>query len=209
MSVDRSVRAVNNSRSSGVGSFGNSYVHNQADEDQFNIRTRASMGDEEALRRLDPTHPDNIPAATVKAVHEAALRADKAAQDRVETQKNADAFIAAHPELIDNKANAELLLNQARTMFGDGAITVDNWESAYQYMRTNTKFLKFDATELEKQRQLEAKKRYDAAQARVAERTFNPNANYDELSLEELRNRADEETRQQMQIAGERGGNGW
>jgi hypothetical protein len=40
----------------------------------------------------------------------------------------------------------------------------------------------------------------------VTERTFNPNANYDNLSLEEIKTRADEEMRQQMQRRGEEGG---
>jgi hypothetical protein len=209
MSVDRSVRAVNSSRSSGVGSFGNSYVQNQADDDQFNIKTRAAMGDPDAIAQLDPNDPSNISPETIKAVHAAALREDRAAQDRVETKKNADAFIAAHPELIDNTANAQLLLNQARTMFGDKEITVDNWERAYEYLRTNTNFLKLDAKEVENKRQAAAKQRYATEKARVAERTFNPNANYDELSLEEIRNRADEETRKQFELEAQRGGSGW
>jgi len=165
----------------GLGIYGNAHVPNPAQQDPFNIRTRAILGDPEALEKLDPADPENLTAEQIKAAHTLALRADRATQDRLETQKNADAFIAAHPELIDNKANADLLLNQALTMFGDGELTVDNWERAYQYMRTKTNFLKLDAKEVEKQRKAEAKQRYETAKARVAERTFNPNASYDDL----------------------------
>jgi hypothetical protein len=50
-----------------------------------------------------------------------------------------------------------------------------------------------------------AKQHFEAEKARTAQRAFDSNADYDTMSLEELRQRSDEE----MQRAGERGGNGF
>jgi hypothetical protein len=95
-------------------------------------------------------------------------------------------------------------------MFGDGVISIEMWEQAYQHLRHKTDFLKLDKKELEKQQAAASRQRYAearAAEAARTQRTFSPNANYDELSLEEIRNRADEQARHDMQLAGERGGN--
>jgi hypothetical protein len=210
MSTDRSLRADNNNRTSGVGTFGNSYIQNQADSDQFNIRTRAFMGNPEALEMLDPNDPDNISAETVKAVHEAALREDRATQDSAENKKTADGFVACHPEYVDNYANAQLLLNQMNTMFGPGLHTADHHEAAYEYLRNNTDFLKLDKTVVAAQQKQAVKQRYADSRAAEAKRITNlSEAELEALPLEEIRRLDAIERQQQLQLAGERGGNGF
>src|SRR5258708_1760573 len=135
-----------------MGSVGSYLRHipNSADKDPFNVGARVRLGDPNA--QLDLNDPDNIPAEHIKAAEKAALREDKSHQDLLETKANADAFISTHPELKDSEPNARLLLNQARTMFGeDGPITVDQWEAAYQHLRVKTDFLVFNAEALAKQ----------------------------------------------------------
>jgi hypothetical protein len=100
-------------------------------------------------------------------------------------------------------------------MFGEGLITVPMWEQAYQYLRTNTNFLKLNTKEVERQRQRDAKQRFDVETAR-----FNNDAwahSFDELSvaaqkeleslpIEELRRRATIAEQERMRRIGEEGG---
>jgi|SRR5579864_2349337 len=191
MSVDRSLRADNNPRSSGVGTLGN-----------YHIPTAQEM--------LDPDNPENLTAEQIRAAHTLALREDKANQDRLETQKNADAFVAEHPEWIDNQANSQLLVNQAKTMFGDGLLTVDNFESAYRYLREHTNFLALNKTVLAAQQKQASKQRYAAQRAAEANHITNlSEAQLEALPLEEIRRLDAIERQKQMQLAGERGGNGF
>src|SRR5215469_11143824 len=97
----------------------NRHVINQADLDPFNIRVRAFKDDNM------PDGPENAPAEEVKKWAEHFQSQDKARQELQETIKNADAFIAAHPELVDNEANGKILVNQANTMFGKGFHTIE------------------------------------------------------------------------------------
>jgi len=153
-------------------------------------------------------HPDvktRSTAEQVKADYEEALAANQAHLDGLENIKSLDAFAMGHKELCDTKANGELLLNQANTMFGKRAHTVEHFEAAYQYLRTETDFLKIDKTvEAAKQREA-AKQHFEAETARTAERAFNPNVDYDSMPLEEIRQRA-AETFQDEQATGNRGG---
>src|SRR6266849_5845245 len=98
---------------------------------------------DEMLRGSGPEQPS---AEAIKAAHEEALLADQAHLDRQETVKALDAMAMGHKELCDTRANGELLLNQANTMFGKGRHTVAHFEAAYQYLRTETNFLKIDKT---------------------------------------------------------------
>lgn len=198
-----------------MGSVGSylRHVQNSADKDPFTIATRAAIGDPNAiaqLEQLDQNDPDNVPAEHIKAAHEAALRADRTHQDLLETQANADAFIAGHPELKDSIANARLLLNQARTMFGEnGPITVEQWETAYQHLREKTDFLAFNADALAKQQKEASRQRYAESRAAEAKRIVNLSQDQlENLSLEDIRRLDTEERQRQMQAAGERGGLG-
>jgi len=131
-------------------------------------------------------------------------------QDRLETQKNGDAFIAVHPEVMDNTANARLLLNQMNTMFGEGLHTLDHFEQAYEYLRTKTDFLKLDRNVLAAQQRQAANQRYAQARAAEAARITNlSEAALEALPLEEIRRLDAIERQRQMQEAGERGGNGF
>lgn len=179
---------------SGVGSWMR-HVETSADRDEFN----------QSLRGLGPEQPS---AEAIKAAHQEAQRADQTRLDTLETQANADAFIIAHPEVKDNIANARLLLNQARTMFGeDGPITVDQWEAAYQHLRTKTDFLSLDAKELAKQQQAASRQRYADQRASEAARIVNlPQETLESMSLEEIRALDAQERQREMQRMGEAGG---
>jgi len=151
-------------------------------------------------------NPDDVPELTaeqVKVAYEAAVREDQAAQDRIETQKNADAFIAGHKEFVDNVANSQLLLNQARTMFGDGLITVPMWEQAYQYLREHTDFLKLDKKELANQQKAAARQRYEQEKLRSAVPT---EEEMYAMPIDELRRRDAIATQERMRRIGEEGG---
>lgn len=184
----------------GFGDFNRNLPATSAEADPFNIRIRGFLDDNM------PEGPENAPAEEVKRWAEHFQREDKAAQDRVENQKIADAFVAGHEEWVDNKANAELLLNQMNTMFGKGLHPLEHFEAAYDYLRTNTNFLKLDQKELEKQRKAADKQRYDAERARSV--TPSEQELY-ELPLEDLRRLDAMENQSRLQAAGERGGNGW
>jgi hypothetical protein len=171
------------------------HIETSADRDDFN----------KSLRGLGPEQPS---AEAIKQAHEEALRADQANLDTLETQANADAFIVAHPELKDTVANARLLLNQARTMFGDnGPITVDQWDAAYQHLRTKTDFLDLDAKKLAEQQREASHQRYVEQKATEAARIFNlPEAALEAMSLEDIRRLDAQERQREMQRRGEEGG---
>ena len=175
------------------------FVQNPADEDDFNQNTRRRMDG------LGPVRPQ-LTAEEVKVAYQDAVREDQAQKDRLETQKNGDAFIAGHPEFLDTTPNAQLLLNQMNTMFGKGFHPISHFEQAYNYLRTNTDFLALDKTVVASQQKQAAKQRYQAEQERIVETTFDESADYSTLSLDELKQRANDEIRNQMQRRGEEGG---
>ncbi len=177
-------------------------VPNSADRDEFNQNLRR------AHDGLGPVLPQQT-AEEIRATYEEALREDQAHFDRQETIKSLDAFAMGHKELCDTKANGQLLLNQANTMFGEGLHTVAHFEQAYNHLRTKTDFLRIDKTVEAAQKRQAAKQHFEAETARTAQRAFNPNEDYSVMSLEEMRQRSDEVLLQEMQAAGERGGNGF
>jgi len=184
METPRHVRATDSSRSFGTGIYGNSVVHYESTDNE-----------------------PELSAEQVKAAYNAAVREDQAAQDKLETQKNADAFIEVHKEFIDNTANAHLLLNQMNTMFGEGLHTIEHFEQAYEYLRTKTNFLKLDAKEVEKQRSAAARQRYADARAVEANRITNlSEAELEALPLEEIRRLDAVERQKQMRRIAEEGG---
>ncbi len=146
-----------------IGSF-TRYTSNPAEEDPLNVRVTSSLNG--TFDELPDTF-ENWSAPQVKEAVQGLQREDQVAHDRLETQKNGDAFVAGHPEFIDNTANAHLLFNQMNTMFGEGLHTLDHFEKAYEYLRTKTNFLKLNQAELAKQQKVAAKQRFDAAQKPV------------------------------------------
>ena len=169
--------------------------------DPFNNRVLAFLNDDAS----ELEEAEKLTAEQIKAAALLAQREDRAAQDRFETIKNGDAFAAGRPEYVDNDPNAHLLLNQARTMFGNGVITIKQFESAYEYLRTNTNFLKLDPKELAKQQKAADKARFDAAQQPV---TPSEQELYD-MDLDDLRRLDAVENQRRMQLIGERGGDGF
>ena len=183
-------------------SFDNRHVETDAQRDPFNHRVMAFLNDDAS--ELDDS--EKLTAEHIKAAALLAEREDQAKADRLASQQAADAFVAGHPEYDDkSEANAHLLLNQVETMFGKGLHTIKQWEAAYEYLRTNTNFLKLDAKELSKQKKAADKARFDAAQNPV---TPSVQELY-EMPLDDLRRLDAVENQKRMQRAGERGGNGW
>lgn len=189
------------SRSFGTGSFGRGNNVYEQQQSEFDVNARRS------LDGLGPTKPQ-LTAEQVKQAYEEALQAD---EKRTAKTQNADEFVALHSEFLDTAKNGTLMNKMLNSMFGDCAYSVEHYEAAYQALLV-TNSLDIDQAEVVKQQQKAIDAQRKAAtnnRTDAAARAFNPNANYDDLSLEEIRKRADEETRQQMQRAGERGGNGW
>jgi hypothetical protein len=184
--------------SNAVGSYLR-HIPNSADNDEFNQNIRR------AHDGLGPVKPRST-AEQIKADFEELLAVDQARLDGLENMKSLDAFAMGHKEVSNTIANGRLLLNQANTMFGKRVHTVEHFEAAYQYLRTETDFLKIDKTvEAAKQREA-AKQHFEAETARTAERAFNPNEDYSTMSLEEMRQLSDEALQADMQATGNRGG---
>lgn len=166
--------------------------------------------DQNTRRRLDglgPVRPE-LSAEEIKVAFEDAQREDVT---RTTNIRNADEFVLLHPEFRDTPSNGKLMTTMLNKLFGDGAYTVDQYESAYQALCV-TNSLALDAAVVKQQQQAatEAQRRA-ALQKRTdaAARAFDPNADYDSLSPEEIRKRADEELQREFEAAGARGGNGW
>lgn len=163
--------------------------------------------DQNTRRRLDGLGPvkPQLSAEEVKAAWEDALKEDQTQKDQAVSIENGKAFMAGHPEFVQSKENIALMNHQLRSKFGVRLYNVADYEECFADLRVSN-FVKIDKTVVAAQERQAAKERYDAAKARTAERTFNPNANYEDMSLEELRNRADEE----LSLAGrQEGANGF
>lgn len=181
-----------------IGSF-TRHLQNPAEVDPFNVRVQAFLDDNM------PDGPENAPAEEVKKWAEHFQREDQAATNLVANQETGDAFVAGHPEYIDNKANAALMKHEMQRMFGSGLHTLENFEAAYESLRESD-FLALNKTELSKQQKAAAKQRYEAERARSAM------PSEDELSampLDEIRMRATIDNQRRMLSAGERSGNDW
>ena len=151
---------------------------------------------------------DDVPeltAAQVRQAYEAALAEDQSAQATIETQRNGDAFLAGHPEFVDNVPNAKLIVNQMDTMYGKGVHTLAHFEGAFQYLRENTNFLKLDKTVLAAQEKQAAKERFNAERERMSTTVFNESVAAT-LPLDELRRRAEQTHADNFRKIAEEGG---
>jgi len=113
----------------------------------------------------------------------------------------ADEFILLHPEMPDHINNGEAIAKNLRLMFGDVVYSVEMFEAAYDVARANGA-LELDQAEIVKQQQAEAKTKRKAAQDKrnfEAKRQFNPAEDYSNLSLDEIRQRADAGTQQELE----------
>ena len=184
------------SRASGAGSFGHGPNIYQQQQSEFDIETR---------NLLDGVKPTKATAEQVKEIFEEAQRAN---EKLAISSRSADEFILLHPEILDTEKNGQLINKMLKSMFGDVAHTVEQIEAATQALLV-TDSLDIDKAELAKQQQKATDAQRKAIVKRrsdAAARQFNPDADYDNLSLEELRERSDE----QMRLAGQQeGANGF
>ena len=205
MSTDRSVRAINSSRAVGVGSYG--YAPSITEETEFDTQVRARLNGEPVYDDSSPRFEDWSPEKQ-RAGYEGAVRAD---EKRTIKSQSADAFIALHSEFLDTEKNGKLMNNMLVNLFGDCSYSVDHFEAAYQALLV-TDSLDIDKAEVVKQQQRAADAQRKAATKNRQERERLRNLSADELELmplPELRALADRQQREDMQLAGERGGNGW
>lgn len=204
MSVDRSVRA-NSHRTTGVGSYGN--APSIVESTEFDDAARARLNGEPTYDDASPRFEDWSPAKQ-RAAYEGLGRAD---EKGTISRHSADEFLSLHSEFLDTKQNGDLMVKMLKNLFGDVAYSVEQYESAYQSLLIS-KSLDIDQAEVVKQQQAAANAQRKAAiknRADADARAFTPNVDYDSMSLEEIRRRADEQTRREFEAAGARGGNGW
>ena len=173
------------SRQVGAGRFGNGPSVYDQSQSEFDLDTR---------RRLDGLGPikPQLTAEQVKQAYEEALRAD---ETRTIKSQSADNFVALHSEFLDTPKNGKLMSDTLKAMFGDCAYTTEQFESAYNVLRVSNS-LDIDKAEEVKQQQKAAdakRKSLIKDRADASARVFNPNADYEILSLEEIRARANEE----------------
>ena len=192
--------------SNAVGSYLRG-IPNQADEDPFNVEIRRTL---DGLGPAQPEKFENWSPEQIKEAYEGGVRHN----ERLTTIKtNADEFILRNPEFLDTASNADLITKTLKSLYGEGATyTVDQFSQAYDVLRATGARLDIDQAEVVKQQaafENAKRKAYNKQRADKAARVFDPNGDYDSLSLEEIRARANEAVREEMQLAAERGGNGW
>ena len=178
-------RQVESSRSFGTGSYGNSVVPYE---------------NHDAVPELS--------AEQVKQAYEQALAENQQHQMTLERAADADAWKSEHPEYVDSNENASLMRHQLLTMFGDTQWSFEQFDAAFEALCASN-FLKIDQKELVKKLRAAEAQRAKAARRRIAEQTarnFNENADYSDLSLEEIKRRANEEMRTRNQRIAEDGG---
>src|SRR5467141_1437582 len=101
------------SRSFSVGG----YTRNiDTQEDPFNTRVRAFKDD--SLSELPSTF-ENWEAPLIKEAVEGLQRADRQQQAINARVKNAEAWMAGHPEYISQPANNDLMNHELKRMFGE------------------------------------------------------------------------------------------
>lgn len=174
----------------GVGSFGRGPNIYDQSQSEFDVEARRSL---DGLGHSK----SQLSAEQVKQAYELALRAH---ETRTIKSQSADQFLLLNPHILDTKKNAELITKMLNNMFGDCAYTVEHYEAATNALLV-TDSLDIDKVEVTKQKQKAADAQRKAAlknRADAASRVFNPNTDYENLSVEELRNRANEE----LQLAG-------
>lgn len=185
-------------RISGTGSFGNGpNVYNETPS-EFDQEARA------ALDGLGPSKPKLTPEQ-VRQAYEEAVAADARIN---ENHQSAQEFTSLHAEYLDTPKNGKLMNDTLKAMFGDGAYSVEQFEAAYNVLRVSNS-LDIDHAEEAKQAQAAENAKRKAVvkrRADAASRQFDPTANYDNLSLEELRALADEEIRNDFERRGQEGG---
>jgi hypothetical protein len=173
------------SRQFGTGSFGRGPSVYDQTPSEFDINARRT------LDGLGPVRPQ-LTAEQIKVAFEEAQRAD---ETRNTSMQNADEFLLLNPHILDTDKNGELINRMLKNMFGTCAYTLKHYKAATDALLV-TNSLDVDKAEIAKQQQKaadEKRKSLIKDRADAAARVFNPNADYETLSLEEIRNRANEE----------------
>jgi hypothetical protein len=181
-------------------------------DDPFTARVMAIKNDDTS--NLED-NPENWPAEKVKAAGEMFQREDTIRQNQLQSGLNADAFLAAHPEILDTKANGELFRHELNRMFGEGSLlTVNEYEAAYASLRASN-FLALNKAEVARQQKAADKARYDAQRAQhlnnpavkqLHELSPEKQRELDEMSLEEIRRLDTLENQKRMERIGNEGG---
>ena len=174
--------------------------YTQTQDDPFTSRVKAILNDDTS--NLED-NPENWFAEKVKAAGEMFQREDTIRQNQIQSGLNADAFLAAHPEILDTKANVDLFVHELKRMFGEGSLlTVNEYEAAYASLRASN-FLALNKAEVAKQQKAADKARYEAQKAQSVKPTEDEMYS---MSMEEIRMRDAIENQQRMQRRGEEGG---
>ncbi len=195
MSTDRSVRHTG-SRTSSAGNY--TRTLDAADEVTDRVIS-VRDGDTEALEN----NPETASAATIKAFGELFARNDA---KLIALHRNSDTFVTLHKEFLDTKFNGERMNDTLKAMFGDVAYSLEQYEHAYSVLRANN-VLEIDQAEVVKQAQAAANQRAKAA--RAAQKAVPTEEQLYTMDLDELRRLDAVENQQRLQLAGERGGNGF
>lgn len=182
------------SRNFGAGSFGRGPNVYEQSQSEFDV---------DARRSLDGFGPKTqLTAAQVKQAYQEAVSAD---EKRTVSMQNADAFILLNPHILDTTKNAQLINKMVKNLFGDVAHTIEQYQTAIDALLVANADLDIDQAEVAKQQQKATDAKRKAAlksRADAEARVFNPNTDYADLSLEELRQRSNEELRSQEGAAG-------
>jgi hypothetical protein len=182
--------------SNAVGSYLR-HVANPADTDELNQGARGVLDGTPLSNNDSPRFEDWSPEKQ-RAAYEGLVRED-AKLGAIKTV--ADEFISLHPEMPDIKKNGEAIARNLKLMFGDVVFNLEHFQAAYDVACANGA-LQLDGEVIAKRaRQAEAAKHKAAQDKRFfeANRQFNPDEDYSNLSLDELRQRANAETQRDLE----------
>jgi hypothetical protein len=179
-------------------------LSNPADQDPLNRRVNAAL-----TGTLDELSEEGFEFWPKEQVKEAIVGLQREDSNKIAQDANADAFLALHPEFVDIDSNGKTMNRTLEALYGERVYTVSEFEKAYQVCCANNS-LTLDEAEIVKQQQSAANLRAKAERARRAaeNRVFSEDDKYN-MSLEELRQVENNELQKRLQLAGERGGNGF
>jgi len=195
-----------NGRVSGVGSYGNA-PSVPREETEFDTQARARLNGQQVFDDSSPRFEDWSPEKQ-RAGYEGALRAD---EKRIANTQSGNEFAQLHVEYLDTDENGDRMVRMLRHLFGNVPYTLSMFESAYQALLI-TDSLDIDKAEVAKQQQQATNAQRKAVGKQRQERERLRNLSEEEMNtlpLDEVRNHANRQLQEDMQRAGERGGNGF
>lgn len=161
-------------------------IISSAEQDPFNIGIKKSLENVHGYdsESYDPTQPATWPLEQVKAAAQHFERADQRQVAISQSQKDADAFVAAHPVYVDSDKN-NLQMKNYWSSRGVEAPNYQQWCEAYEQLK-NGGCLALNASELRKEQTASGKARAAAIEKR---NSFNEDEAYS-MSMEDLRMKA-------------------